>query len=1105
MAGKSLKELDYAISFDINDNGLTKALNVEQQIDKGLLGMAKSAEKVDNNISKMASNAGKAKSSAGGVAEALNTTSTNAQKASKNTDSINNSLGKAKSSASGVAEAFKNMESKLTGNVGVADKLNDSVKKIAITLGTGLAIKDGVTGFTDFEQGAASVHATLGEISNKDMQNIKKNAIDLSNEFGVASTEILKLQENIASAGYESNDLLKLTRPSSLLASAGRIGNDESAELLAGTLKSYHLGATEALHVADVYASAAAKTSAQVKDMKEAMAYAAPIGFQYGQSLEETAAAMGVMGDQMIKGSMAGTTYRSVFSNLAKPSKEASDLMQITGFSAYDTSGKMKHLSGIIGDLKIATSKMDNEMKNYYLTTIFGQESLSGVLALIGTGPDKINTLTQEFKTHNGVAQEMANIQNDTLGKSFDRFKNKIKNTFITNIDDSELGKTLKDFFNFLSDKIPKVGNEIDYALKKAKEFGGFVKDNWTTILPIVEGVAGAFVAFKAVNGAMSIVKDFGKALKFLGTPAGGIFLVVAAVAALVGGIIYAYNTNEKFRNSINNLIVKFGEFYAFLQTYILPVLSVGFQGIWETIKNVWGDITQILSGVAEILGGVIDFVVGVFTGDWDKAWGGIKGIFTGVWDVISGTFKGFKDTIVGGLGTIIDMALKALKIFNDTNNAKPGDNSYLAWKAGVPESLKGTPKTMEQKSAQRAGKSGYASGTNYATPGMHLVGENGPELLMFGGGEKVIPAGATSSILNNSSDQYINSGKKVSDNIASGIDLEENTVIKSLNNVVNTIKDTLSVFVQQSTTYGQSIINQIAQGVTDSGVNLTTVVQSLTDKVVTTFKEGFGIHSPSRIMYSIGSFLMQGLVNGMSDKDVNGFLQDKIGSMIAVSTSAMGGNVSAWLTSALAATGTPLDWLPGLLKLVSAESGGDPNNWNPQSVGGEHATGLLQTLPSTFSEFMQPGMSNILNPVDNAASAINYIKSRYGSVYNTPLFRGGPYVGYANGTDNATPGLHLVGERGPEILAFNGGEKVLDNDKSKQIFNQSKPYASSNGSSAVIQSTPNIEINIQESKDAKTTAMEVEKILRKLFPQLFDKEMVKIGIQMGYTPIVES
>jgi SLT domain-containing protein len=75
--------------------------------------------------------------------------------------------------------------------------------------------------------------------------------------------------------------------------------------------------------------------------------------------------------------------------------------------------------------------------------------------------------------------------------------------------------------------------------------------------------------------------------------------------------------------------------------------------------------------------------------------------------------------------------------------------------------------------------------------------------------------------------------------------------------------------------------------------------------------------------------------------------------------------------------------------------------------------------------------MSDILNPIHNAIAAIRYIKSRYGSVFNTPLFRGGPYKGYATGGLVPSTRMAWVGERGPELLQLPGGSRVYNHRQS--------------------------------------------------------------------------
>ena len=264
----------------------------------------------------------------------------------------------------------------------------------------------------------------------------------------------------------------------------------------------------------------------------------------------------------------------------------------------------------------------------------------------------------------------------------------------------------------------------------------------------------------------------------------------------------------------------------------------------------------------------------------------------------------------------------------------------------------------------------------------------------------------------------------------------------KTTINMTAGMSSRIKSFTAQCNPLGVAAINQLKAGIANSGAqsSILSTVKTLTTKVINAFKNGFGIHSPSRVFFKLGNYIVQGFVNGLNSKDMGGFIKNWIGS-ITSGAGAMSANVSNWLTAALAITGTPISWLPGLQKLVSRESGGNPTAWNPISVGGQHATGLLQTLPSTFAAYAVKGLGNILNPIANAAAAINYIKSMYGSVYNTPLFKGGSYVGYAMGTSNAMPGIAQVAENGIELVVgrqfrkFKGGEKVLNNAQTKALI----------------------------------------------------------------------
>ncbi|HEM3541846.1 hypothetical protein [Streptococcus suis] len=71
----------------------------------------------------------------------------------------------------------------------------------------------------------------------------------------------------------------------------------------------------------------------------------------------------------------------------------------------------------------------------------------------------------------------------------------------------------------------------------------------------------------------------------------------------------------------------------------ILPVLVPIFQTLAEWFVQAWNVVFDVLGAVLKILGGIIEFLVGVFTGDWEKAWDGIVQVAKGMWDLLSSIF----------------------------------------------------------------------------------------------------------------------------------------------------------------------------------------------------------------------------------------------------------------------------------------------------------------------------------------------------------------------------------------------------------------------------------------------------------------------------------
>lgn len=136
----------------------------------------------------------------------------------------------------------------------------------------------------------------------------------------------------------------------------------------------------------------------------------------------------------------------------------------------------------------------------------------------------------------------------------------------------------------------------------------------------------------------------------------------------------------------------------------------------------------------------------------------------------------------------------------------------------------------------------------------------------------------------------------------------------------------------------------------------------------------------------------------------------------------ALGGNVQGWVKAAMAITGVGASWYQGLLAMIAHESGGNPAARNPSG-----ASGIAQTMPGTFAAYSLGG--SMWSPIADLVAAIRYILARYGTVNNIPNLYSGRYQGYANGTSSAAPGWAVVGEKGPELVGFSGGQQVIPNN----------------------------------------------------------------------------
>lgn len=194
----------------------------------------------------------------------------------------------------------------------------------------------------------------------------------------------------------------------------------------------------------------------------------------------------------------------------------------------------------------------------------------------------------------------------------------------------------------------------------------------------------------------------------------------------------------------------------------------------------------------------------------------------------------------------------------------------------------------------------------------------------------------------------------------------------------------------------------------------------------------------------SVWGRMLSGAVGSLLDK-IPEWAQSLFGANLATGDYEVGAGAQQWSSVALQAmqmAGLPESYLSLLLHRIQVESGGDPNAinlWDSNAAMGQPSQGLMQTIPSTFYAYAgELAGRGITDPLANIYAAIRYTIARYGMSGIEAAWSG--TAGYANGTMSASPGLRWVGERGPELVRFRGGEQVYTAAQSRALTTGSGP-----------------------------------------------------------------
>lgn len=569
----------------------------------------------------------------------------------------------------------------------VGEKLQSAGDKISSAGEKLLPVTAGVTGLgaaavttaANFESSMSQVQATMG-ITKDSMSEVNGESVntmdtlsDLAKKMGsetaFSASECAEALNYLALAGYDTQQMCD-TLPTVLnLAAAGGIDLAAASDMVTDAMSALGMGVDEAGTMVDQMAKTASTTNTSVAQLGEGILTIGATAKTVKGGTAELNTALGILANNGIKGAEGGTHLRNVILSLQNPTDKAAACMEQLGLDVYDSEGNMRSLNDILGDLNTSMDGMTAAEKSNIIGQIFNKTDLSSVNALLANTGTTWDDLQQSIIDSGGAAQQMADTQLDNLQGQITILKSALEGLAIS------FGELLMpaiktivgwvqqfvDWLNGMDEGTKKVITTVALlaaALGPVLIVVGKVVSAVGTIMTIVPKVAGVIntvkTAFAALNTTM------------LANP---IFLIIAAITALVAAFIYLWNTNEDFRQfwinlweNVKEVAIAVWEAIKNFFTAAWEAISSTAQAVWNGIKDffsgLWEGIKTIFSTVVEAIKTIITTYFNIYKTVITTVLNAIKTVFTTVWNGI----KTVVTTVVTAIQTFITTAWNAIK-----------------------------------------------------------------------------------------------------------------------------------------------------------------------------------------------------------------------------------------------------------------------------------------------------------------------------------------------------------------------------------------------------------------------------------------------------------
>lgn len=378
--------------------------------------------------------------------------------------------------------------------------------------------------FGDFESAMNKV-AAISQASAAEFKALDAQARELGATTKFTASQAADAMGFLAMAGFNANQIMAAMPSTLQLAAAANIDLGRAADITSNILTGYGLEVKELGMANDTLVATFTKTNVDLSMLGEAFKYVGPIAKGVGLDFQEVSAAIGLLGNAGIQGSMGGTSLRKMISSLAAPTKESAKILKELGIEVTNAAGNFRPINEILAQFEIAMKKSGSQADfTAKLLEIFGDRGGPGMKALLDQGSEALKTLTGKIKDAGGIADSVANTQMKGLKGAFITMQSALEGAGIA------IGSVLAPYIEKAASLITSISRHIITLVQKFETLPGPVKTFTLALLGITAVIGPVLAGLGLLVGQIANLSLLGPAL----TGFGGILVKFGGTANTV-------------------------------------------------------------------------------------------------------------------------------------------------------------------------------------------------------------------------------------------------------------------------------------------------------------------------------------------------------------------------------------------------------------------------------------------------------------------------------------------------------------------------------------------------------------------------------------------